>query len=201
MRSFFCDKCNLEFDLDGDFDENEDRVFCPHCTTNLARILPETPERILMRESRLRSERTQNAVRRWKLIFWTAAALAVTNFLILIGGHLFWLMMDWETRNALGVAPLKEMTDAVEDLSSLEALTAYLTETPIEKQLECFWKSKSTSNLEDSEHYILGIIPGNLLLEDSGEYTKMTAAGGLSVMPDTILHLRSAAVSLTKDRR
>lgn len=93
MRSFFCDKCNLEFDLDGDFDETEDRVFCPRCTTNLARILPETPERILMRESRLRAERMKNAVRRWKLIFWTAAALALTNFLILIGGHLFWLMM------------------------------------------------------------------------------------------------------------
>ena len=93
MRSFFCDKCNLEFDLEGEFDEFEDRVFCPHCTTTLARILPETPERILMRESRLRRERRNTAIRRWKLIFWTAAAAVLANFLILIGGHLFWLMM------------------------------------------------------------------------------------------------------------
>ncbi|MBQ9338385.1 MAG: hypothetical protein IJS14_13935 [Lentisphaeria bacterium] len=93
MRSFFCDKCNLEFDLEGDFDEQEDRVFCPRCTTNLARILPETPERILMRETRLRRERAQLAVRRGKLILWTVLAMVLANALILTGGHLFWLMM------------------------------------------------------------------------------------------------------------
>ena len=49
MRSFFCEKCRLEFDLDEDFDEGDNTVFCPQCKINLARMLPETPERILTR--------------------------------------------------------------------------------------------------------------------------------------------------------
>ena len=37
---------------------------------------------------------------------------------------LFWLMMDWDSRNALGVSPLKEMTEAVEEISSNDELTS-----------------------------------------------------------------------------
>ena len=37
---------------------------------------------------------------------------------------LFWLMMDWDSRNALGVAPLKERIDVVEAISSVDELMA-----------------------------------------------------------------------------
>ena len=35
---------------------------------------------------------------------------------------LFWLMMDWDSRNALGVAPLKERIDEIEAISSVDEL-------------------------------------------------------------------------------
>ena len=57
---------------------------------------------------------------------------------------LFRLMMDWESRNALGIAPLKEQTDAVEALDSVEALTAYFTEVPMEDQLSLLFGCGST---------------------------------------------------------
>lgn len=55
MRSFFCDRCSYEFDVDIDEEENdsENTMFCPKCNVTLARILPETPDRILLREQRL----------------------------------------------------------------------------------------------------------------------------------------------------
>ena len=45
MRSFFCEKCRLEFDLDEDFEEGDNTIFCPQCKINLAVMLPETPDR------------------------------------------------------------------------------------------------------------------------------------------------------------
>ena len=53
---------------------------------------------------------------------------------------------------------------------------------------------------------VLQKLPG-VLQVDRVEFRGMdqnsyqTAAGDLTVMPDTILHLRSAALSLAKDRR
>ena len=35
------------------------------------------------------------------------------------------LATDWESRNALGVLPLKEMTDKLEAVGTLEEMTAY----------------------------------------------------------------------------
>ena len=75
MRSFFCEKCNLEFDLDEDFDEDDNTVFCPQCKINLARILPETPERILMRAKRLEELRRKDRLKLFKLILETVGAL------------------------------------------------------------------------------------------------------------------------------
>ena len=53
---------------------------------------------------------------------------------------------------------------------------------------------------------LLQKLPGVLQVDrveirGADQNSSQTAAGGLSVMPDTILHLRSAAVSLAKDRR
>ena len=52
---------------------------------------------------------------------------------------LFWLMMDWDGRNALGVAPLKERINEIEAISSIDELMAYFVETPIEKRIGSLW--------------------------------------------------------------
>ena len=41
-----------------------------------------------------------------------------------LAADLYGLLMDWDTRNTLGVAPLKEKTDALEAVDSLEGITA-----------------------------------------------------------------------------
>lgn len=62
MRSYFCRKCDYEFDQEEEFsppaEENSSEecpevVFCPKCLVTVAEALPETPERILARERRL----------------------------------------------------------------------------------------------------------------------------------------------------
>lgn len=90
---------------------------------------------------------------------------------------LYDLMMDWDGRNALGVTPLKEQTDAVEALDSIEALSAYLGELPPEDQLASLWNAGMDTDLTDSNKYILGVGTPDLLLDDSAEYETLTDYG------------------------
>ena len=91
--------------------------------------------------------------------------------------NLFRLMMDWDSRNALGVAPLKEQTDAVESIDSLDALNAYFLEVPAEDQLAGLWSSGSEVSLDDASKMTLMTGECGLLLGDSAEYEALTAYG------------------------
>lgn len=90
---------------------------------------------------------------------------------------LFWLMMDWDGRNAQGIRPLKGMTDKVEAIDSIDALNAYFLDTPPEKQLSAPWVYGPEEDFKDSSHYVLAIGPGELLLKDSAEYSNLTDYG------------------------
>ena len=92
---------------------------------------------------------------------------------------LFWLMMDWEGRNALGIAPLKQVTDRIEAIDNVDALTAYFLEIPPEKRLTTLWDVSPTGDLKDSAHYILAFAwnETQFLLKDSAEYSKLTDYG------------------------
>ena len=90
---------------------------------------------------------------------------------------LFWLMMDWDGRNALGVAPLKERIDEIEAISSIDELMAYFVETPIEKQIGSLWGGSTMQDMADSSRYVLTVSDIGLLLEDSAEYRELTPYG------------------------
>ena len=90
---------------------------------------------------------------------------------------LFWLMMDWDSRNALGVAPLKEQVDAVEALDTIDALNTYFTEVPAVDQLSSLWGSGSDVDYIDSSRYSLYVGGCGLLLSDSAEYNALTDYG------------------------
>ncbi len=75
MRTCFCEKCNYEFDVADELNEQEDSVFCPKCKINLARILPDTPTRILQREHRFARARRKEMIRFLLLILATASVL------------------------------------------------------------------------------------------------------------------------------
>ena len=93
MRSFFCSKCNLEFDLDEDFDDDDNSVFCPQCKINLAKILPETPERILMRAKRQQELRKDQLKIRTRMLLVTVGILVLANLLMQINPGSFFLML------------------------------------------------------------------------------------------------------------
>ena len=100
---------------------------------------------------------------------------------------LFHLMMDWESRNARGAAPLKAATDAIEAVDSIEALNRYFLETPPEEQLAGLWDASAAPDFMDSSHCVLGFASGNLLLEDSAEYRDLTEYGKIKKDAVTVL--------------
>ena len=89
----------------------------------------------------------------------------------------FYLLCDWDARDARGVAPLKEMVDAVERITSLDALTEYFVKTPWQDRLYCLWRVSSTSDTEKPGYEILSVKNGYSLIIDPAEYREMTDYG------------------------
>ena len=89
----------------------------------------------------------------------------------------FQLLMDWDSRNAVGVAPLKAQTEQVEAIGSVEELSAYLSATAPEDQLSAVWMCGSGEDLMDSSRRILIVADAELLLGDSAEYAALTPYG------------------------
>lgn len=89
----------------------------------------------------------------------------------------FYLLCDWDARDARGVAPLKEMVDAVEGITSLEALTEYFVKTPWENRLYCLWKESSVQDTENPGANVLSIKDGYRLIRDPAEYIQLTDDG------------------------
>lgn len=100
---------------------------------------------------------------------------------------LFWLMMDWEGRDKLGVEPLKKDIDTIEAIKSIDDLTKYITDTKEEDLLVGLFATVSTNDFADSEHNILAVAPCDLILEDSAEYSKLTDYGKIKKDANTEL--------------
>ena len=90
---------------------------------------------------------------------------------------LYNLFMDWDTRNKIGVEPLKQAVDIVEKIDSIDALSTYLGETPTSDQLYSPLLYGVTDDLVDSNLKVLAILPARFVLGDSAEYTNLTDYG------------------------
>ena len=90
---------------------------------------------------------------------------------------LYNLFMDWDTRNKIGVEPLKQAVDIVEKIDSIDALSTYLGETPTPDQLYSPLLYGVTDDLVDSNLKVLAILPAQFVLGDSAEYTNLTDYG------------------------
>ena len=90
---------------------------------------------------------------------------------------LYNLFMDWDTRNKIGVEPLKQAVDIVEKIDSIDALSTYLGETPTPDQLYSPLLYGVTDDLVDSNLKVLAILPARFVLGDSAEYTNLTDYG------------------------
>ena len=89
----------------------------------------------------------------------------------------FYLLSDWDTRDDIGVAPLKEMVDIVEGISSIDALTEYFVKTPAEDRLFSLWMEDVVQDMDNPGTQILSIDNGDCFLNDRGEYREMTEDG------------------------
>ena len=92
---------------------------------------------------------------------------------------LFWLMMDWDSRNREGIQPLKRETDKLEAVSTIAELNTYFSETPPEEYIAILCKSYSSTDATDSSRRIMEIDWAPLLLKDSAEYRKLTDFGAI----------------------
>lgn len=92
---------------------------------------------------------------------------------------LYDLFLDWDSRNALGVQPLKDVTDAVEAIGSIEELNAYCTDVPFERQAFLPFGFSPAEDFADSSRYIMSVGPGPLVLGDSLEYRQQSSFGKL----------------------
>ena len=90
---------------------------------------------------------------------------------------LYNMMIDWDSRNKVGVEPLKKQTDAVESLDTIDKLTAYYRDTPKAEQLAGLWYADSEKDVEDSSKNIIKVSNDKLLLMDSAEYSDPTEYG------------------------
>ena len=85
--------------------------------------------------------------------------------------------MDWDTRNALGVSPLKKQTDTIEAIGSLDELTAYFVGTPMQEQPAALFRTSVEISRTDASRYDLSIVAPSILMSDSAEYAQMTDYG------------------------
>ena len=70
---------------------------------------------------------------------------------------LYQMAFDWDTRNALGVAPLKKLLDEIEAISSIDELTAYFTKPVNGETCTKLWRSSSTIDPTHSDRYVLAV--------------------------------------------
>ena len=86
----------------------------------------------------------------------------------------YYLLGDWDSRNAVGVAPLKEMVDVVDGIKSLKDMTGYLVNTPGEDRLYRFWTPEARQNPEEPCSSMLSLKRSAFFLLDRAEYREMT---------------------------
>ena len=92
---------------------------------------------------------------------------------------LYGLLMDWEGRDAAGVAPLEEMTNHIEGISSIDALTQYFVHSEFNEVMSDLINVGLNANYSDSSRNVIYIDSCSLILEDSAEYSQLTDNGKL----------------------
>ncbi len=89
--------------------------------------------------------------------------------------HLYDAYLDWDARNALGVKPVQEIVDKIKAVSTLDELTALFCDP--DSGAASLVDFGSAQGRNDSETYLLWVIPMGLFLGDSAEYAQRTELG------------------------
>ena len=90
------------------------------------------------------------------------------------------MWLDWDTRNELGVQPLKDLLEPLLKVENLDELTAYLsmerTAVSATELLQC----DVGADWNDSDHYAVYVMPVDLIFGDSMYYGMMSEENAMA---------------------
>ena len=89
------------------------------------------------------------------------------------------LVMDWDSRNKLGVSELQGEYDKIRDAKSVDDITKLLTDKETVYDYYNFIRIKSDVGLNDPLTYIAALDSPKLILKDSAEYSERTELGDI----------------------
>lgn len=82
---------------------------------------------------------------------------------------LYDLQMNWDARNAQGVAPLKDLLSLLDGVGTVDEMNAYFLNTPVKDLLGSLYNSAAMFDLMDSS-VVVGVAEPAALFLDSAEY-------------------------------
>ncbi len=85
--------------------------------------------------------------------------------------HEMWL--DWDTRNALGMEPMKELLEPLRRIQTVDELTDFLSQPLTVISIEELALCYVAADLNDADHYAVYIDPAPVLFHDSMYYQYM----------------------------
>ena len=83
------------------------------------------------------------------------------------------MWLDWDTRNAAGIEPLREIISPLLDVNSLEEMTAYLSDPDTTIRALPLSSSFTAANLNDADSIAVYISPPTLVFQDPKYYTSL----------------------------
>ena len=92
---------------------------------------------------------------------------------------LYHAILDWDTRNALGMEPVRPVIEDIESISSIRELNAFICDPERSYRVPTFLFVYNQVNLEDSGHYITSIAHDPFTLDDAAEYKNRSDIGTL----------------------
>lgn len=117
------------------------------------------------------------AVQAEKMSLLQNTSLAASDHDAQLTQTLYQLLLDWDTRNALGIEPLRPFVAAIQGVGSLDGLTAFLCDDAQNLVGNGFTEISISQYINNPEYYVVEIAPTSLLLSDSADYQTISSSG------------------------
>lgn len=90
---------------------------------------------------------------------------------------LYDVLMDWDTRNALGIEPIRPYVQAIASITSIKELSDYLCNDAANLMGNGFSEVGISQYINNPTQYAVEIAPTSLLLTDPADYSNISADG------------------------
>lgn len=86
-------------------------------------------------------------------------------------------ILDWNTRDALGIEPIRPTVADIESISSMDGLCEFVCDPERSYRVPVFLSIRNQTDYTDSTHYITTIVHDPFTLGDAAEYVNRTDQG------------------------